>query len=112
MRKLNSAELKVLDAYKKNPLIVNSDKDLIPFIWREERWSDRLDLEANFKRVTNPESITRARRKLHELGHIKYSKEALNRRTEEFKTHRDENSEPVMLFNQPRVNSHNPFLER
>lgn len=70
---------------KNNPGVQNDDSKLIAAVWRYEGWSDNKSLEDNISKVTRPETITRARRKLHEEGHIKYSKDTLNRRTESFK---------------------------
>lgn len=80
----------VLRVYKEDSNLVNSDKDLIPAVWRLEGWSDGRSLEDNFRRVSNPESITRARRKLHEQGTIKYSKQSEDKRYEQFKEKREE----------------------
>jgi hypothetical protein len=78
-------EKMVYDVIKANPGVQNNDDDLIAAVWRKEGWSDSKTLEDNIARVTRPETITRARRKLHEDGHITYSKTAHSRRTEAFK---------------------------
>lgn len=74
----------VLAVIKANPSIANNDADLIAAVWRKEGWNDNLSLEANIKRVTRSETITRARRKLHEDGYIKYSEQSDKDRTEAF----------------------------
>lgn len=75
----------VLEAYTRDPNTVNDDKYLIPAVWKLEGWDDDDSLFRNFRKVSNPESITRARRKLHEDGFIKYSEKATERRMKEYK---------------------------
>ena len=81
---INKKQALVLSVIKANPSVANNDADLIAAVWRKEGWNDNLSLEANIKRVTRSETITRARRKLHEDGHITYSKQALTERSEAF----------------------------
>lgn len=95
---MNSAERAVLAAYKYDPDLVNDDKKLIPYLWREEGWDDNKTLEQNFAIMPNSESITRARRKLHELGYIKYSKEAHQKRMTEFKDKSEYYGTPKVVF--------------
>lgn len=83
---------RVLRVIHSNPGVEDDDKQLLAAVWREEGWNDRLTLLDNLKRVSNPESITRARRKLHELGLIEYSDEADKRREKEMIRHLEENS--------------------
>jgi len=92
----------ILKLYKQNPNIVNDDKELIAAIWYEQGWIDNAPLASNLYRVSNPESITRVRRKLHEQGLIQYSPSALKRRTGEFIRYRNENSsyEPPLKFDE------------
>ena len=67
---------RVLRVIHSNPGVEDDDKQLLAAVWREEGWNDSLTLLDNLKRVSNPETVTRARRKLHELGLIEYSDEA------------------------------------
>ena len=83
---------RVLRVIHSNPGVEDDDKQLLAAVWREEGWNDNLTLIDNLKRVSNPESITRARRKLHELGLIEYSDEADARREKEMLRHIDDNS--------------------
>ena len=83
---------KVLRVIHSNPGVEDDDKQLLAAVWREEGWNDNLTLIDNLKRVSNPETITRARRKLHELGLIEYSEEADARREKEMIRHIEENS--------------------
>ena len=94
--KLTKKQKVVYDAIQAVPEAANDDKLLLATIW-QERWIDGLSLYENLKRVPNPESITRSRRKLHEMGYIKYSKEADDRRMEEFNNHRDEYGTPILF---------------
>ena len=95
---MSSVEDKVLEAYNRDPRTVNDDKYLIPAVWRLEGWDESSNLFENFKRVSNPESITRARRNLHEQGLIKYSKEASDRRMKEFKDHQEKFGKKEPIF--------------
>ena len=92
--KLNTKSQLVLRVIYSNPGVQDDDKLLLAAVWREEGWNDNLTLLDNLKRVSNPETITRARRKLHELGLIEYSDEADARREKEMLRHIDENSSP------------------
>lgn len=84
---------RVLAVIQANPGVEDDDKQLLAAVWREEGWLEYLSLDDNLKRVSNPESITRCRRKLHELGLIEYSAEADKRREKEMLRHLDENSD-------------------
>lgn len=81
---INKKQALVLSVIRSNPSLANNDAELIAAVWRKEGWNDNLSLEANIKRVTRSETITRARRKLHEDGHIKYSVKADAERREAF----------------------------
>ena len=89
---------KVLAAYKADPTCVNEEHRLLEAVWLAEGWDNTKSLYWNLQRVSHPESISRARRKLHELGLIKYSEEALERRTQQFEQYLDEFGQPVMRF--------------
>ena len=89
--KVNLAELDFSND-QRNLIYAILVKQLLAAVWREEGWNDSLTLLDNLKRVSNPETITRARRKLHELGLIEYSDEADARREKEMIRHIDENS--------------------
>lgn len=89
---MNKKQKLVYQVIQDKPYVVNDDADLIAAVWRKEGWDDGVALEDNLKRVTRPETITRARRKLHEDGHIKYSKDADTRRYEAFTNAKQEYS--------------------
>jgi len=82
----------ILAIYNRYPEAVNDDAVLLDAVWRLLGWDESKSLLYNLKRLPRPESITRARRKLHEDGKIVYSKLALERRTDEFIAKRDEYS--------------------
>lgn len=95
----NKATLKkmVVDAYHADPEIVNDDALLLAYVWGRLGWNDHASLEANLRRMPRPESVTRRRREAHEEGLIKYSKKALEDRTEAFINERDSHSTHVPL---------------
>jgi len=95
---MTDKEKLVYRIYQDNSKLVDDDKDLIPAVWRLEGWRDDLTLEQNFRRVSNPESITRARRKLHENGDIKYSKQSEDKRYELYKEKTEEYSSDIIHF--------------
>lgn len=74
----------ILAIYSRYPHVVNDDALLLDAVWRLLGWDETKSLLDNLKKLPRPESITRASRRLHEQGHIIYSKEALKRRTDEF----------------------------
>lgn len=78
----------ILKLYRNDKSIVNDDKRLLAQVWYEYGWNDDKTLYENLKRMPSSETITRARRKLHQDGLIQYSKYADNRRYELFKDHR------------------------
>jgi len=79
----------ILQAYARDPKVVDEDWYLIGAVWKLSGWDDDKTLFENLKHSINPESITRARRKLHEQEKIKYSKDAENRRYEQYKEKTD-----------------------
>lgn len=111
--KLTKHQQLVMNAYNANNNCVNDDKDLFAAVWYSQGWNDNNTLAENLSQVANPESITRARRKLHELGMIKYTDKALKQRTEQFEQYREENSNNNWLgMVQTQVNKPDPFMER
>jgi len=97
-QQISKNEQLVLQAYRLDPNCVNSDKNLIPTVWTIQGWDYDKSLYANFANVANPESITRARRSLHERGLIKYSKEAEEKRYEQYKEKTEEYSQGIPGF--------------
>lgn len=75
----------ILAIYSRYPQVVNDDALLLDAVWRLLGWDESKTLLENLRKLPRPESITRARRRLHEQGHIVYSKAADERRMQEFK---------------------------
>lgn len=97
--KLTPKDQRVLDVIERNPGIQNSDAKLLDTYWHEaDGWDDTKSLYWNLSQVTPAESITRSRRKLHELGYIKYSKDADAAREKKFIEYRIENGEQIVMF--------------
>ena len=82
----------ILDAIAQYPEAANDDALLITVVWLAQGWNSNHRLVDNLRRVASPETITRSRRKLHELGLITYSDKANKRRMKAFEQARDENS--------------------
>lgn len=78
----------VLDAINRCPEAANNDALLLEQVWREEGWLDNHSLYDNLCRVTRPETISRRRRELFNMGLIKYSAKADSDRMEAFKNER------------------------
>lgn len=75
---------RIVALVRNNPDLANDDKRLIAAIWYLEGWRD-VDLYANLKKVSSPETIRRTRAKLVEEGIIKPSKEVQEYRYQEYK---------------------------
>ena len=94
MINLTPKQRKVLSVIVKHPKAANDDAYLLDAYWHEyDGWLDNRSLYDNLSRASSPESITRTRRKLHELGCITYSEKADKTREEKFIEYRNENSE-------------------
>lgn len=95
----------VLDAINRCPEAANDDALLLEQVWREEGWLDNRSLYDNLCRVTRPETISRRRRELYNMGLIKYSADADKERYDAFKSERDKEmfnkvfgSDPIESF--------------
>lgn len=96
---LSPIQLKVLELYKQDRNVVNFDKLLLTRYWLEfDGWNPKKPLLANMIDMTSAESITRARRKLHELGLIQYSKEANRWREKRYREMQEEHSNFITRF--------------
>lgn len=82
---LTKAQQLVLRVIQANEGVQNDETKLLEAVWYFEGWDDSKSLYWNLSRVTHPETISRARRKLHELGLISYSKDAERARYEAYK---------------------------
>lgn len=95
-------EQTILLLYREDPTIVDDEVRLLEQVWYRLGWDDRRSLIENMRVLPRPESISRRRRKLHELGLFQYGAEALKERTEAFKSERDEHSKRNSLFSWKR----------
>lgn len=86
---LNKKQELVYQVIQDNPGVQNDESALIAAVWRREGWNDSKTLEQNLTKVTRPETISRRRRELYNLGLITYTKEALQEREEAFRNERD-----------------------
>lgn len=79
----------VLRVIRMNPGIQNNDAQLIAAVWRYEGWNDDFSLEYNLSRVTRPDTITRRRRELYNMGLIDYSESKVKEAMEAYKNEKD-----------------------
>jgi len=98
MRRLSKNQQLVMDAYNADPGCVNEEHRLLEFVWSQQGWDNTKSLYWNLQRVSHPESLSRARRLLHEKGLITYSDEATERRMGYYKEALDEYGQPYMVF--------------
>jgi len=106
MRRLTKTEQLVMSAYNKDPDCVNQEDKLLEAVWLAQGWDNSKSLYWNLQRSVHPESLSRARRKLFEQGHIKYSKDAENARYEAYKAETERHSnygDRVAQIVRPRV---------
>ena len=91
--KLSAIQRNVIKLYELDENVVNEDSLLLArYWWAYDKWNPQDDLYTNLKKVTPAESITRARRWLHEHNYIEYSKDADTRREEQYKEKTEEYS--------------------
>lgn len=80
---LSKMQQNVLSVIRENPWAANDEAALLDLYWHKFcDWDDTKSLYWNLSRSTRPESITRRRRELFNLGLIEYSEEAEKRREE------------------------------
>ena len=82
--KLSKSQLLVMNEYNTGPDCVNEEVKLLERVWLSSGWDSTKSLYWNLQRMPHPESISRARRRLHELGLIKYSDEAMETRVDAY----------------------------
>lgn len=86
MLDLNKKQQLVYEVIQRNPRAADDDAVLLERYWFEvDGWDVTKSFEWNMSRVTRPETITRRRRELHNLGLISYSNDSNRRRREAFK---------------------------
>ena len=87
---LNRIQKNVLAIIKDFPQAANDEAALLDQYWhRFDNWNDTQSLYYNLSKVTRPETITRRRRELYNLGLIDYSDEATKQREEAFNNERE-----------------------
>ena len=89
----------ILKLYAEDKNVVNDDVILLERVWIECGWSNSRSLYDNLSRMPRSESITRRRRELYNEGLIQYSDNALEARTEAYKSERDYQSKAVSWLN-------------
>lgn len=83
---LNRVQRNVLAIIKDFPPAANDEAALLDQYWhRFDNWNDSQSLYYNLSHATRPETITRRRRELYNLGLIEYSEQATKTREEAFK---------------------------
>ena len=102
---LTAKQALILDIINNNPEVQNDDTSLIASVWRAQGWDDNKRLEDNISRVMHPETITRRRRELFNMGLIEYSDKVMKDRTEAYKSEQDNHSDyghkMTDLFHEP-----------
>ena len=87
---LTKIQNKVLYIIKMWPESANDDAALLSNYWNFwDGWQEDKSLYWNLSRVTRPETISRRKRELYNLGLIKYSEERQKVVMEAFKNERD-----------------------
>ena len=83
---LNKIQRQVLYIIETYPGAADNDATLYSNYWIVfDNWQEDKSLYWNLSRVTRPETLSRRRRELYNLGLIEYSTDSLNRRTEAYK---------------------------
>jgi len=88
----------ILALYAQRPTIVDDDAKLQAGIWHNLGWDYTATLYENLRKMPRAESITRARRTLHEKGLIKYSPEVEAKRYKKYIEITAEKSDHSMDF--------------
>ena len=88
--KLTESQAYVLKVIQQNPLLADDEMALLEAVWEKDGWDRTKPLAG--QTLMHPETISRARRKLHELGLVTYSKEADTIRYKAFKSEQNQHS--------------------
>lgn len=87
---LKGIQRNVYEIVSKYPSAANDDAMLLDIYWHTfDDYRDDKSLYWNLQRVTQPETITRRRRELHNMGLIRYSEQADTRRAEAFRNEKE-----------------------
>lgn len=90
--KLTPKQKLVYDAIQENPEAANDDAALLTAVWHKEGWEYTVGLLTNLKIVSRPETLSRRRRELFNMGLIEYSDKKLKERERAYKAERDKAS--------------------
>lgn len=90
--KLTPKQKLVYQAIQENPDAANDDSILLAAVWQKEGWQINEFLHINLKRVSRPETLSRRRRQLHQMGLIEYSEKADKERMQAFVNERERHS--------------------
>ena len=92
---LNTKQQNVLEVIKRFPESVNDDAKLISSYWvLFDNWTGGTDLS----KCTRPETITRRRRELYNMGLISYSDESDKRREEAYANEKERSAEMATKY--------------
>ena len=90
MKDLGKIQQRVLTVINLFPDAANDDAVLLANYWiMYDQWDESKSLYWNLTKATRPETITRRRRELFNLGLIDYTNEKNQERMEAFKNERD-----------------------
>ena len=110
MMKMTKNQKLVYEAVQSDQRAAEEDHVLLAKVW-ERDWDYSKSLEENLRRLPNPETLTRCRRRLHELGLIHYSEETDKRRMEQFNEHREQYSPTTLGIEVAKAKARDPFME-
>lgn len=94
----------VYQAIQENPEAANDDTILLAAVWQKEGWQVNEFLHINLKRVSRPETLSRRRRQLHQMGLIEYSEKADKERMQAFVSERDQASPMPLKYELMTIN--------
>jgi len=90
MKDLGKIQQRVLTVINQHPDAANDDAVLLANYWiMYDQWDESKSLYWNLTKATRPETITRRKRELFNLGLIEYSQERQKVVMEAFKNERD-----------------------
>lgn len=104
----------VYEAIQDSPEAANDDALLLHEVWLREGWDNSRGLYVNLCCVSRPETLSRRRRELFNLGLIEYSPKAMKSRETAFKNERYNASPlpPEMLRDGIRIAQKQPEVTK
>ena len=101
---LTAKQQLVLDSINEQPTAADDEMLLLATVWGKT-WDYNKSLTENLSHMIHPETISRRRRELFNMGLIKYSDKAMKDRTEAYKSEQDNHSDyghkMTDLFHEP-----------